>query len=506
MRGYLYLLLVDVLQCNCVVLWTVSSSDIAGRIDPRLSFCRLTLCFCCHCHTLLPFTCADDFLSLSGHRHLLGNVIRITVDFDCASYSWRFSLALHAGAVHALNFASSSFFWVRTLISSLFPFAIYSLFAEWGLLKASSLFPYDAPSFCWMRIVFTDLTLCLAVDGIVSVELSCSLSFSCVKHIWHRFLGCPVLLCGASHALFLYLSSSSVVDSRSATSFSISQARLLSTRDLQHLTWRLRWSSMCDSKGCVAILLVTGSIQIRSFTNLLFALIVLLRECSSWRSSSSWTCISSTFMNFSEWAFIRVSFPKRQHRRSNPKSLIGFPSPTLSLRRFDSAKTTVTSTTLSVCWFFWILMYSVSWLIFSWVIFSRLMVFVSLRDLSWWSGTSLLRLVHGVLTTLRRSPVRELAHLVFEDGTFCLRPVCVVLSLNVFVEVTSGHPRSSLFGQRCTVGVLGRIHRCVTEVRVTLWQSVNPSWCGCWKAWSRDIVCFLRSRSTCVEGCVNNWL
>ena len=42
------------------------------------------------------------------------------------------------------------------------------------------------------------------------------------------------------------------------------------------------------------------------------------------------------------------------------------------------------------------------------------------------------------------------------------------------VEVTSGHPRPSLFGHRCTVGVVAGTHLCATESRVTLWQSANP--------------------------------
>ena len=47
-----------------------------------------------------------------------------------------------------------------------------------------------------MRIsVFADLALYLAVGGLASVELSCSLSLSCFKHVWHRFLGCLSLLC-----------------------------------------------------------------------------------------------------------------------------------------------------------------------------------------------------------------------------------------------------------------------------------------------------------------------
>ena len=49
------------------------------------------------------------------------------------------------------------------------------------------------------------------------------LPLSCFKHAWHRFLGCRSLLCRAVRALFQFF-----------------QARLLSARDLQHLTSRLR--------------------------------------------------------------------------------------------------------------------------------------------------------------------------------------------------------------------------------------------------------------------------
>ena len=42
----------------------------------------------------------------------------------------------------------------------------------------------------------------------------------------------------------------------------------------------------------------------------------------------------------------------------------------------------------------------------------------------------------------------------------------------------SGHPRPSLFGHPCTVGVLAGTHQCATLSRVTLWQSANP--CMCW--------------------------
>ena len=59
----------------------------------------------------------------------------------------------------------------------------------------------------------------------------------CFEHVWHRFLGCLSLLCGVVHALFLCLSSSSFVNSRSATSYLATA--LLSARSLQHCIRRL---------------------------------------------------------------------------------------------------------------------------------------------------------------------------------------------------------------------------------------------------------------------------
>ena len=107
LRESLLLLLVGVLQCHCAMFWTVSTfrmeaytapswslrgplvvPTLLGVIDPRVSFFRLALTEkLCHCHTLLLFTCSDDFLSLSGHCNLLRNVIRTAVSCDCASYS-----------------------------------------------------------------------------------------------------------------------------------------------------------------------------------------------------------------------------------------------------------------------------------------------------------------------------------------------------------------------------------------------------------------------------------
>ena len=64
------------------------SSDIAGCIDPHVSFCRLALAEKSS-PTFTRYFSSRDLLtfSLSGHRHLLRNVIRAAVRCDCASYS-----------------------------------------------------------------------------------------------------------------------------------------------------------------------------------------------------------------------------------------------------------------------------------------------------------------------------------------------------------------------------------------------------------------------------------
>ena len=95
-----------------------------------------------------------------------------------------------------------------------------------------------------MRIsVFSDLALHLAVGGRASTQTrlvgpSCYLTLWCFKHVWHRFLGCLSLLCGAFHALFLFLSSSSVVCSSSVTSY-LATALRLSTSASLHLETEL---------------------------------------------------------------------------------------------------------------------------------------------------------------------------------------------------------------------------------------------------------------------------
>ena len=83
---------------------------------------------------------------------------------------------------------------------------------------------------------------------------------------------------------------------------------------------------------------------------------------------------------------------------------------------------------------------------------------------------------------------------------------CRLLSLVVFVEVTSGHPRSSSVEAPVYRGCPAWTHRCSPESRMTLRQRANPSWCGCCCAWSRDVLRSVRSRITCVELCVNNWM
>ena len=79
------------LRHHCVILWAVSTlitkayipascHGVVRRfvrhrwrvIDPRVSLSSGFFLWSCHCHTLLPFTCAHD--SLFCHRHLLHNV------------------------------------------------------------------------------------------------------------------------------------------------------------------------------------------------------------------------------------------------------------------------------------------------------------------------------------------------------------------------------------------------------------------------------------------------
>ena len=83
-------------------------------------------------------------------------------------------------------------------------------------------------------------------------------------------------------------------------------------------------------------------VQIRSFTILLFALIVLLpnqKPCLS----ETWTSLTSMiFLRTNELSF-QVSFTKHQNarsllQRSNPNSFVGFPSPTLSVHSLNQRK------------------------------------------------------------------------------------------------------------------------------------------------------------------------
>ena len=161
------------LRNHCVILWAVSTFSVrvfiaaSGHgvllwfvqhrwvvIDPGVFLCGLTFlteifascaarfasCYTslsCHFHTPLPFTCSDD---------------------SCLS-------CLHVGATHGCEFCEiSSFFWVEPSFNA-FTFATVFLF---------------------------DLALCLVVSGHASTQMEPfnSLSLSCFKHFWHRFVGC----------------------------------------------------------------------------------------------------------------------------------------------------------------------------------------------------------------------------------------------------------------------------------------------------------------------------
>ena len=131
--------------------------------------------------------------------------------------------------------------------------AIARLILDASLLQGTraavpTLLNFAVPSFCWMRFplylllctvllnaaVFVDLALYLAVGGLCLglVELTCSVSLSCFKHVWHRFFGCLSL--EPFHALFLLLK---LAGSRSAT-LNLATARLCARR-LHHCIRRL---------------------------------------------------------------------------------------------------------------------------------------------------------------------------------------------------------------------------------------------------------------------------
>ena len=115
---------------------------LLGVIDPRVSFFRLAVTENrCHCHTLLLFTCSDDFFSLWSsslalQRHSHRGRLRLRVLF----------LTLLSGATHASEFLLCD---THRLLNEEPFFTCCCLSAQCGrLLRAPSLFPCGAPSFC----------------------------------------------------------------------------------------------------------------------------------------------------------------------------------------------------------------------------------------------------------------------------------------------------------------------------------------------------------------------
>ena len=120
---------------------------------------------------------------------------------------------------------------------------------------------------------------------------------------------------------------------------------------------------MSGSKGCETILLVTEMIQIRSFTMLLFPgetggkVSVQIRSFTSLAVRFDRSCCETCGHLCPETLTIahvhdllrmdglsfQVSFTKNQYvrsryRRSSPNSLVGFPSPTLSVHSLNLRK------------------------------------------------------------------------------------------------------------------------------------------------------------------------
>ena len=108
-------------SCHCV-----RSSDVAGRIDPRLALTENR----CHCHTLLFFRCSDDSLSLV-------NIICFAVSFALRSAAIA-RLVFDASLLHCtperptlLNFAvrPSLLTWLCTSLSAGFASVWWSFLA-----------------------------------------------------------------------------------------------------------------------------------------------------------------------------------------------------------------------------------------------------------------------------------------------------------------------------------------------------------------------------------------
>ena len=176
----------------------------------------------CHFRTLLPFACSHDFLSL------------VIVTCFAMSFALRSAaiarLVLDASLLHCtrvaiptlLNFAVHSFFWVRTLSTFTFPFCCCFCCAE---------------SFCWTRPPLDADTRSCSPGFVPRCRRACLggaflLSFTLVLQA--RLAPIPRLPILAVWSF--------------SRSLSLSQARLLSPRDLQHRTWRL---SCCLLQVCI---------------------------------------------------------------------------------------------------------------------------------------------------------------------------------------------------------------------------------------------------------------
>ena len=153
---------------HCVILWAVSTLITKANIpaschgvvrrfvrhrwrviDPRVSLSSGFFLWSCHCHTLLPFTCAHglSLLSSSPASQCLSlrsaAIARLVLDAPLLHCK-------RAARPTLLNCAVQSFYWMRnSVFSFLLLVAELGLSAECGLLfRAPSIFPCDASSFC----------------------------------------------------------------------------------------------------------------------------------------------------------------------------------------------------------------------------------------------------------------------------------------------------------------------------------------------------------------------
>ena len=191
-------------SCHGVVLWVVRHRRVF--IDPRVALTEIL----CHFRTLLPFACSHDFLSLWSSSPAS----------QCLSHCGQLRLrvlfltllsCIARGRPHALDFCCTVFLVGEDSECLHFSFLLCTVF----LLD-------EASTRCGYPSLLT--WLCTSLSAGLPRWSFLALFHSHASSTSGTDSSAPV--CGAFHALFLFLLSTSVVGSRSATSYLATKLRL----------------------------------------------------------------------------------------------------------------------------------------------------------------------------------------------------------------------------------------------------------------------------------------